>query len=80
MDMKYIGPLEIGQVFTAPDNDGRLGFRRVRLVGFMPDDPETLILEEMPSRVVGRHHGELLKCPELNLRIVFELEEVPDRV
>lgn len=75
VERKYEGPLLIGQVFTAPDNDGVLGHRRLKLIGFMPDDPKTLILEEMTSRIRYCRPGEIMKCPELNLRVVFYLEE-----
>lgn len=72
---RYDGPVEAGMVFTAPDNDGKLGYRRVRVVGRMHGDASTLILEEMPGRCLGRYRGEIFKCPELNLRVVFQPEE-----
>lgn len=68
---KYEGPIEDGMVFTAPDNDGNV-FRRVRVVGHHIDGD--LICEDLPSRYRGRH-GEVFRCPEFNLRVVFKPEQ-----
>lgn len=76
----YEGPVEPGMVFTCPDNDGVLGYRRVRVVARRFDDERTLIIEDMPSRVYKNMRGGLTPCPEVNLRIVFipeESDEVP---
>lgn len=72
---KYEGQIEPGMIFTCPDNDGVLGYRRVRVVGRHFDDPTLLFIEDLPSRIRHRPSG-VLACPELNLRIVFEPEEV----
>lgn len=74
---KYEGPIEVGMVFTAPDNDGQLGYRRVRLLARHPFKDGTLIIEEMKSRMKGRREGEIFPCPEANLRFVFEPEASP---
>lgn len=71
MEGKWKGPVSIGETFTAPDNDGELGFRRVRVIGRHPDDEKMLICQEQASRMKGRRVGEVFLCPELNLRIVF---------
>lgn len=78
MSARYDGPVDVGQIFTAPDNDGILGYRRVRVVGWYDDT--TLVLEEMPGRIRYARSGEIFKCPELNLRIVFQPEEDPATV
>jgi hypothetical protein len=70
---RYGGPVEEGMVFTCPDNDGLLGYRRVKVVGWYDD--ETLILEEMPGRIRSTV-GYIFRCPLVNLRIVFVPEEV----
>jgi hypothetical protein len=69
---RYTGPLTVGMIMTAPDNDGRLGFRRLRLLAEHPDGG--WIVEDLPSRA-RRSSGSLARCPELNLRIVFVPEE-----
>lgn len=73
---KYEGPIFVGQVFTAPDNDGVLGFRRVRVLAEHPDGG--LIIEDLVSRC--RKAGYLHqpnRMPEFSLRVVFVPEE-PD--
>jgi hypothetical protein len=70
---RYDGPVEVGMVFTAPDNDGKLGYRRVKVIADLGGG--TLVLEEMPGRIRYSQAGSIFKCPELNLRIVFEPEE-----
>lgn len=70
---KYEGPIEVGDVFTCPDNAGVLGYRRVRVLARHLDDPSTLLMEDLPSRLRPRPVG-VFKCPELNLRIVFQPE------
>jgi hypothetical protein len=63
-----------GMVLTAPDNDGVLGFRRVRVLAEHPDGG--WLIEDLPSRMRHRPRG-VTRCPELNLRIVFEPEVAP---
>lgn len=70
---RYEGRIEEGQIFTCPDNNGVLGYRRVKVIGRY--DESTLILEEMPGRIRYSQTGSIFKCPELNLRIVFIPEE-----
>lgn len=72
---RYTGEVTEGMIFTAPDNDGRLGYRRVKVVAWYDD--ETVILEEMPGRIRYSQPGAIFKCPLVNLRIVFVPEEVP---
>lgn len=67
---RYDGPVEPGMIFTCPDNDGTLGYRRVKVVGRHFDDPSLLFIEDLPSRLRHRPAG-VTSCPELNLRIVF---------
>lgn len=71
VEVKYDGPIEVGQVFTCPDNDQVLGYRRVRVLAVHPFIEGVLILEEMPSRMKRVRVGEIFACPEVNLRIVF---------
>lgn len=73
VDLKYNGPFEVGMVLTAPDNEGKLGFRRIRLLAEHPDGG--WIYEDLPSRM-NRRRGlsDLGVCPEVSLRIVFEPE------
>lgn len=71
---RYSGPVEPGMVFTAPDNDGKLGYRRVKVIA-RTIDSDILIIEEMPSRIRYVQSGQISKCPETNLRIVFVPEE-----
>jgi hypothetical protein len=74
---RYTGPLEAGMILTGPDNDGVLGYRRVKLI--LREDDGGWIYEEAPSRLTKklgfRAPRELGRCPELNLRIVFRPEE-----
>jgi hypothetical protein len=68
---KYEGPIEVGMVFTCPDNSGELGFRRVRVLAAHPDGG--WILEDLPGRMKRENYGPF-RSPELNLRIVFQPE------
>lgn len=72
VEIKYNGPIERGMIFTCPDNDGVLGLRRIRVVG--RDFNDYVIYENLPGRMRIDTHS-LGRCPELNLRIVFELEQ-----
>lgn len=75
---RYTGPVEVGMVFTAPDNNGALGYRRVKVIAELDD--EMLVLEELASRIRYTTPGEIFKCPKKNLRIVFVPEgELPRR-
>lgn len=76
VERKYDGPIEEGMIFTSPDNDGELGYRRLKVIGADADDG-MLVLKEMPGRIRYAPTGSVFKCPELNLRIVFFLEEPP---
>lgn len=73
---RYEGPLELGMVLTAPDNEGVLGLRRVRLVAKHIDGD--WIIEDLPARMWRRFGPDRgpKRCPEINLRIVFVPEEV----
>jgi hypothetical protein len=71
VNIRYDGPIERGMVFTAPDNNGTLGFRRIRVLGW--DFDQRVIFEELPSRM-RLPVGDIRRIPELNLRIVFEPE------
>lgn len=73
IERKYDGPIRPGMIFTAPDNDGEFGYRRVKVVATDPEDG-LLILKEMPGRIRYAQVGSIFKCPEVNLRIVFFLE------
>jgi hypothetical protein len=70
--LRYKGPFEVGMILTCPDNDGELGFRRIRLLAPYPDS-DMWIYEDLPSRL-QHSSGHVGKLPELNLRIVFEPE------
>lgn len=77
VEVKYEGELAIGMIFTCPDSDGELGFRRVKVIGRHPDTGDWLI-EELPSRLMTKVRGDIgaiRRCPEINLRIVFVPEE-----
>jgi len=69
--LKYEGQIERGMVFTAPDNDGVLGLRRIRVL--CRDFDDRIVYENLPGRM-RLDTGALGRAPELNLRIVFELE------
>lgn len=76
---RYEGPLEVGMILTAPDNDGELGYRRIRLVA-RDLDGERWIYEDLPARIwrkLGPDSGHLSRVPEINIRIVFEPEGDP---
>lgn len=77
--VRHPGPVEVGQVWTCRDNDGKLGYRRVRVLAEHPDGG--WILEDLPSRSTrsrgDRGVGVPFRCPDVNLRIVFVPEETP---
>jgi hypothetical protein len=60
-------------IFTAPDNDGMLGYRRIRVVGEHIDGG--WVIEDLPSRLMRIGLGSVQRCPDLNLRVVFRPEE-----
>jgi hypothetical protein len=70
---RYDGPLELGMVLTAPDNDGTLGYRRVKLVGQHMDG--RWFMEDLPSKLRPRPDRSSYPIDEANLRIVFRPEE-----
>ena len=72
---RYEGPLKVGMVLTAPDNDGKLGSRRIRLVGTHVDGD--WLYDDLPARMWRKlgPSGETRRCAELNIRIVFRPEE-----
>lgn len=70
---RYEGLVEVDMVFTCPDNDGELGFRRVRILAEHPDGG--WIFEDLPSRMNRLALKRLSVCPDLNLRVVFVPEE-----
>lgn len=71
---RYEGSIEVGMVLTAPDNDGELGFRRVRVLAEHPDGG--WIVDDLPSKMTKLRQSTYgpTVCPDINLRIVFQPE------
>lgn len=64
-------PIEINQRWVSRI-DGKV-FRRLRILAKHPDGG--WIVCDEPAKMKRMFYGELVRCPEFNLRYVFELEQ-----
>ncbi len=74
--MSYNGPIEPGMIFSAPGNDGKT-FRRDLVLGAHPFKPDIILLEALPCKMrsrLGSGVGEIIQCPEVNLRLISSPE------
>lgn len=68
-------PIEVNQHWIAYFSDGVTIGRRVRIIAQHPDGGWIYAEAEGGKLKTGRMIGELSRCPEFNLRYVFELEK-----
>jgi len=66
----YKGPIEVGMIFVA-NTDRYKPFRKIRILAPHPDGG--WLYEDLPSKCRPRPFG-FGRCPDFNLRYVFEPE------
>jgi hypothetical protein len=74
--MSYKGPIEVGMVMVAPGNDGEV-YRRDRVIGRHPFEQNIVLLEALPCPMRRERFeiGEVIRCPEINLRLISTPED-----